>query len=185
MSDITYSATRRHTCAIVNPETNLSPTLPSGAPKLVLSFIDNEDSTLINPHHDALVISLLIANCKIKRILIDNSSSINIIFLNALREMKIDESHVHRHSIVLVDFSGEQKFTLGDITLPVYAARVNLHITFIMLDSPSAYNVILGRPWIHEMRVIPSTFHQFIRFSPHIRCEINARKARYITRLLL
>ena len=58
----------------------------------------------------------------------------------------------------------QQKFTLGDITLSVYAAGVNLHITFVVLDSPSAYNVILGRLWILEMRAVPSTFHQVIRF---------------------
>ena len=142
----------------------MSPTPQTGASNLVLSFIDNEDSTLINPHHDALVISLLIANCLIKRILIDNGSSTNVIFLSALKEMNIDEAHIHRRSTVLVGFSGEQKFTLGDITLPVYAAGVNLHITFVVLDSPSAYNVILGRPWIHDMRAVPSTFHQVIRF---------------------
>lgn len=78
--------------------------------------------------------------------------------------MNIDESHIHYHSTVLNGFSGEHKFTLGDITIPVHAAKVNLHITFILLDSPSTYNFILGRPWIHEMRVVPSTFHQVIRF---------------------
>ncbi|KAL5546372.1 hypothetical protein UlMin_006059 [Ulmus minor] len=164
VSGITYSAARRHARAAVNPENNMSPTPQTGASNLVLSFIDNEDSTLINPHHDALVISLLIANCLIKKILIDNGSSTNVIFLSALREMNIDEAHIHRRSTVLVGFSGEQKFTLGDITLPVYAAGVNLHVTFVVLDSPSAYNVILGRPWIHDMRAVPSTFHQVIRF---------------------
>ncbi|KAL5574386.1 hypothetical protein UlMin_023983 [Ulmus minor] len=164
VSGITYSAARRHARVAVNPETSLSPTPQTGASNLVLSFIDNEDSTLINPHHDALVVSLLIANCRIKRILIDNGSSTNVIFLSALKEMNIDEVHIHRRSTVLVGFSGEQKFTLGDITLPVYAAGVNLHITFVVLDSPSAYNVILGRPWIHDMRAVPSTFHQVIRF---------------------
>ena len=78
--------------------------------------------------------------------------------------MNIDEAHIHRRSTVLVEFSGEKKFTLGDITLSVYTAGVNLHITFVVLESPSAYNVILGRPWIHDMRVVPSTFHQVIRF---------------------
>ena len=131
---------------------------------MVLSFIDNEDSTLINPHDDALVISMLITNYQIKRILINNGSSTNVIFLSALKEMNIDEAHIHRHSTVLVGFTGEQKFTLGDITLPVYAAGVNLYITFVVLDSPSAFNVILGRPWIPKIRVIPSTFHQVIRF---------------------
>ena len=164
VSGITYSATKQHARVAINPKTNFFPTPPSGASNLVLSFIDNEDSTLINPHYDALVISLLIANCRIKRILVDNGSSTNVIILNALREMNIDESHIHRHSTVLVGFSGEQNFALGDITLPFYVARVNLHITFVVLDSPSAYNVILGKPWIHEMRAVPSNFHQVIRF---------------------
>ena len=148
----------------MNPETSVFPTPPSGASNLVLSFIDNKDSTLISPHHDTLAISLLIANCRIKRILVDNDSSTNAIFLNALREMNIDESHIHRRSTVLVGFNGEQKFTLGDITLPVYAAELNLHVNFFMLDNPSAYNIILGKPWIHKIRVVPSTFHQVIRF---------------------
>ena len=125
----------------------------------MLTFIDNKDSTLINPHHDALVISLLIANFRIKRILVDNDSSTNVIFLNALKEMNIEESHIHFCSTVLVGFSGEQNFTLGDITLLIYAARINLHITFVVLNSPSTYNVILGRPLIHKMRVVPFTFH--------------------------
>ena len=81
-----------------------------------------------------------------------------------MREINIDESHIHHHSTILVGFSGEQKFTLRDITLLVYTARVNLHITFVMLDIPSAYNVILGRPWIHEIKAVSSTFHQVIKF---------------------
>ena len=73
----------------------------------MLTFIDNEDSTLINPYHDSLVISLLIANCRIKRILVANGSSTNVIFLNALKEMNIDEAHIHRRSTVLFGFNGE------------------------------------------------------------------------------
>ena len=107
VSGITYSTARQHARTTVNPKTNLSPTPPSGASNLLLFFIDNEDSTLINPYHDGLVITLLIANCKIKRIIIDNSSSTNVIFLNALREMNTDKSYIYRRSTVLVSFSGE------------------------------------------------------------------------------
>ena len=107
MSGITYSATRRHAHAAVNPNTSASPTPPSAASNLVLSFIGNEDSILINPLRDALVISLLIANYIIKSILVDNGSSTNVIFLNALREMNIDEFHIHYRSTVLIGFIGE------------------------------------------------------------------------------
>ena len=73
----------------------------------IISFVDNEVTGLINPHDDVLVISLLIANCMIKKILIDNGSSTNVLFMNALKEIKIDESNIRRRSTVLVGFSGE------------------------------------------------------------------------------
>ena len=92
VSSITYSIDRRHVRVVVNPETSISPTPPSGASNLVLSFIDNEDSMFINPHHDALVIYLPIANCRIKRILVDNSSFTNVIFFNALKERNTPQS---------------------------------------------------------------------------------------------
>ena len=78
--------------------------------------------------------------------------------------MNIEESHIHRRSTILNGFSEEQNFTLGHITLPFYTTGVNLHITIVVLDSPSAYNVILGWLWIHSMRVILSMLHQVIRF---------------------
>ena len=61
--------------------------------------------------------------------------------------MKIDESNIRRCATVLVGFSEEQKFTIDDIALPVYAGGINLNVNFAVLDSPSAYNMILGRPW--------------------------------------
>ena len=73
----------------------------------VITFVDNEDSTLINPHHDALVISLLIANCRIKRVLVDYSSSTNVLFFNTLKEMEIEESNIHHHFTILIRFSRE------------------------------------------------------------------------------
>ena len=66
-------------------------------------------------------------------VLIDNGSSTNVIFLIALKEMTIKEPHIHCCSIILLGFSEEPKFTLRDITLPIYASRVNLHITCMAL----------------------------------------------------
>ena len=108
----------------------------------------------------------------IKRVLIDNGSCTNVLFLNALKEMKIDEFNIPRCSTILIGFSGEQKFTIDDITLLVYASKINLYVTFVVLDNSSAYNEILGRPWIHNMRVV----HQVIRFPTkwgikEIKCE--------------
>ena len=110
------------------------------------------------------MISLVIVNCLTKRVLIDNDSSTNILFLDALREMEISKSSIVHRSTVLIGFSGEHKSTLGEIILSVYAEGVNLPTRFLVMDCPLAYNAILGRPWIHEMEAVPSTYHQVLRF---------------------
>ncbi|XP_057775309.1 uncharacterized protein LOC130994280 [Salvia miltiorrhiza] len=133
-------------------------------PTQTISFQTTESDKLLNPHHDALVISIYIANCLTKRVLIDNGSSANIMFINAFREMGLNESNITRKTAVLIGFSGESKTTVGEIDLPVYAEGVNLSIRFLVIDAPSAFNVILGRPWIHDMEAVPSTFHQVVKF---------------------
>ena len=38
----------------------------------------------------------------------------------------------------------------------------NVITDFYVMDVPSPHNAILGRPWIHMMRVITSTYHQLL-----------------------
>ncbi|KAI3693164.1 hypothetical protein L6452_32995 [Arctium lappa] len=61
-------------------------------------------------------------------------------------------------------FNGDATNTLGEIILAVYAKGVNKSTKFNIVDCSSAYNVILGRPWIHDMKTVPSTFHQTMKF---------------------
>ena len=35
---------------------------------------------------------------------------------------------------------------------------------FLIVDSPSAYNMLLGRPSLNAIRVIPSAYHMVIKF---------------------
>ncbi|XP_057811616.1 uncharacterized protein LOC131025849 [Salvia miltiorrhiza] len=120
-----------------------------------------DDSPPDPPHHERTV---NVISGGSKRVLIDNGSSANILFCSAYREMGLDESKLIKKAAVLVGFSGESTTTVGKIDLPVYADGVNLSTRFLVVDAPSAYNVILGRPWIHEMEAVPSTYHQVIRF---------------------
>ena len=91
-------------------------------------------------------------------------SSVNVLFSNVYREMGLKEEDITQRCISLVVFSGKSRTTLGETVLPLYTKGVNMYTKFLILDSPSAYNVILGCPWIHRMEAIPSTFHQIIRF---------------------
>ncbi|XP_021857261.2 uncharacterized protein [Spinacia oleracea] len=129
-----------------------------------ITFDDSDSTNAQQEHHDGLVISLPIGNALIKRILIDNGSSANVLFLEALQEMGLEEKNIVRRSTVLVGFSGESLRTVGEISLPTYAEGVNVMTKFNVVDCSSTYNVILGRPWIHKMKAVPSTYHQSIKF---------------------
>ena len=49
--------------------------------------------------------------------------------------------------------------TLGDP--PCY---VTMTVRFLIVDAPSAYNVLLGRPSLNAIKAIPSTYHMVIKF---------------------
>ncbi|KAF2566163.1 hypothetical protein F2Q68_00025201 [Brassica cretica] len=129
-----------------------------------ISFTAKEQEKILAPHHDALVISLTVANCLVKRILEDNGSSSNIIFHMAYHDLGLEESALTRKVTPLIGFSGEVKQTVGEAILPVYAEGVNMSTKFLVVDCQSAYNMILGRPWIHDMGAVPSTLQQMVKF---------------------
>ena len=155
---LTYSAAKRHA-----KESNKEQPDKREKSKIDIPIMF-EESDAVEGHHDGLVISLPVGNCMIKRILVDNGSSANIIMLDTLKHMNIDEKNIVNKSTMLVGFSGETKKTSGEITLATYAKGINLQVKFLVINTLSSYNMILGRPWIHEMKAIPSTYHQVIKF---------------------
>ncbi|XP_031251632.1 uncharacterized protein LOC116109545 [Pistacia vera] len=110
----------------------------------VIQFEDDKPVTLAAPHHDALVVSLQIANILVKRVFIDGGSSVNILFLEAVKTTGLEEANINRRLTLLVGFSSEQNYTIGEIVLPIYASGVNKQTLFLVIDCPSPYNVFLG-----------------------------------------
>ena len=104
-----------------------------------------------------------IDSATVHRVLIDGGSAVNIVMLSTFKPMGIDESRIRRKPTNLVGFSGESKSLEGEIVLPVYAKSVTSYEKFSVVNCPSSYNVIVGRPWLHNVRVVPSTFHQCVK----------------------
>ncbi|XP_013739460.2 uncharacterized protein LOC106442306 [Brassica napus] len=129
-----------------------------------ISFTAKEQEKVLIPHHDALVISLIVAICLVKRILVDNGSSGNIIFQAAYKDLGLEEGALTQRITPLIMFIGEVKQTAGEVTLPVYAKGINMSNMFLVVDCDSSYNMILGRPWIHAMGAVLSTLHQMVKF---------------------
>ncbi|GMN74866.1 hypothetical protein TIFTF001_053935, partial [Ficus carica] len=158
----TVTAVKSHRRKATQP---VATTFPDDSVEHSISFHSSEATSLSRPHDDALVLTLNVSNCEVGRILIDYRSSTNVLFLSTLREMELSESEIESSIIVLTGFNGESTAAVGKIKLLVFAVGVNKLTTFLVLDCPSAYNIILGRPWIHAMKAVPSTYHQRIQFS--------------------
>ena len=72
-------------------------------------------------HDNAVVVSLNIANYDIRRILVDNGSSADILFYDAFSRMSFLDSHLMPISSPLVGFTGDAVPVEGVITLTVAA----------------------------------------------------------------
>jgi hypothetical protein len=70
-------------------------------------------------------------------------------------------------------FTGELVQPLGSIELPVTARivlrQVTIMVKFLLINSPSAYNVIIRRTTLNQLRAITSTPHLKMKFPTESR----------------
>ncbi|XP_059639573.1 uncharacterized protein LOC132281943 [Cornus florida] len=87
----------------------------------VITFSEEDDKGIHQPHDDPLVVSMVVANFTVRRILIDNGSSADILFLRAYEKLKIGREKLRPMKSPLVGFSGDKVYPLGAVTLRVTA----------------------------------------------------------------
>ncbi|KAL0453024.1 UNVERIFIED_CONTAM: hypothetical protein Slati_1280500 [Sesamum latifolium] len=119
-------------------------------------------------HNDALVITATIANYEVGRIFIDSGSSADILFGEAYDQMQLGDVSLEKVNTSLYGFAGEVVHPRGMVSLPLTMGRGTTRKTcllkFLVVDVPSAYNVILGRPTLNTFQAVVSTYHMKIKF---------------------
>ena len=70
-----------------------------------------------HPHDDPLVIRVVVANKKVRRVMIDNGSSVDIIFASTFDKMGIGREKLEPVNVYLLGFSKEKVLPLGLIQL--------------------------------------------------------------------
>ena len=84
-----------------------------------MSFNEDDARGVKQPHNDPLVIMLTIEVFNTKRILVDNGSSADIIYLPAFQQLKLDLGRLHPFDSFIVSFSGDRVYPKGIVTLTV------------------------------------------------------------------
>jgi hypothetical protein len=109
-----------------------------------------------------------IANCRVHRVLIDTGSSVDILFKGAHEQLNLKNSCYNSCTSQLYGFTGDSVMPMGSKILPVIVGEAplqqNIMTEFIVVDTPSAYNAMLGRPFLSGIRGVLSVYHNVLKF---------------------
>uniref|UniRef100_A0A1S4C795 Uncharacterized protein n=1 Tax=Nicotiana tabacum TaxID=4097 RepID=A0A1S4C795_TOBAC len=90
-------------------------------------------------------------------------SSVNIIRSWVVEQLGL-QNQVVPAARVLNGSNMASETTKGEITLPVNVAGTIQNTEFHVIKGDMRYNALLEKPWIHNMKAVPSTLHQVMKF---------------------
>ncbi|XP_012453469.2 uncharacterized protein LOC105775506 [Gossypium raimondii] len=96
-------------------------------------------------------------------VLIDNGSALNVLLLSTLNRLPVDSSHMKTCQNIVRAFDGIERRVMGRIEIPLMIDPTTYEVDFLVMDIKPSYNCLLGRPWIHSARVVPSSLHQKVK----------------------
>ena len=131
---------------------------------MLISFDEEDLEGTIQPHDDALVVIAWINCFLVKRMMIDQGSGADVMYPDLFEGLRLKNQDLTKYDTPLVSFDGKVVILEGQISLLVNMEGKEVMATFIVVRSFSPYMAILGRPWIHAMRVVPSTLHVKVKF---------------------
>ena len=119
-------------------------------------FSEKDAKGVKQPHDDPLVIMLTIEGFNTKRINVDNGSSANIIYLSIFQQLKLNPRRLRPFDSPLVSISGDMVYPKDRVTLTVtvgtHLRQLTRQLDFLVVDCPSSYNVIIGRPTLNHWK---------------------------------
>ncbi|PKI75824.1 hypothetical protein CRG98_003739 [Punica granatum] len=115
-------------------------------------------------HLRALHIVCKCNNHVVGRVMIDNSSALNLCPVSTLKQMNVDMSRIRASKTTVRAFDGSRRDVNGEIDLLIDVGLCSFSVTFQILEIPNAFSLLLGRPWIHAAGAVPSSPHQKLKF---------------------
>ncbi|XP_075651794.1 uncharacterized protein LOC142622232 [Castanea sativa] len=132
-------------------------------------FFSKEDARGVKqPHDDPLVIMLTIEGFNTRRIFVDNGSFADIIYLSTFQQLRLDPKRLRPFESPLVSFSGDRVYPKDIVTLTItvgsYPWQLTRQMDFLVVDCPSSYNMIVGRPSLNRWKTTTSTYFLKVKF---------------------
>jgi len=160
-------------------------------PPIIFTYDDFHD--LDHQQDDPMVITVEIENYTVKKVLVDQGSSIDILYWATYQKLQLPDNTMVPHDEPIYGFFGEQVSTCGYIDLHTVfrdgTQTKTIPIRFLIVDVPTSYNVLLGRPSLNTLSAVVSTPHLAMKFpSPSgdiltVHCDQRLTRECYMTSL--
>ena len=131
---------------------------------LVMGFSDEDKIGTIQPHDDALVITLRIGGYDVKRVMVDQGSAAEIMYPDLYKGLNLNAEDLTPYSSPLVSFEGKIIIPKGQVRLPLQTSLEVVEVDFIVVDAYFPYIAIIARPWLHILGAVSSTLHQKVKY---------------------
>ena len=101
----------------------------------------------------------------VPHVLVDGGSSLNICPEMTAKALGLKEEEYTPDPITIYGFDNHGQTAKGKIFLEIFINYSVHTVLFHVVNVPPTYNLLLGRTWIHNANVVPSTLHQCIKWS--------------------
>src|ERR1043165_1354573 len=113
-------------------------------------------------HLKPLLIRAKVEENSINKVLVDCGATVNIMPHHILKKIGKFNTDIRSHNVVLSDYEGRTKTTMGVIQVDITVGSVTMPTIFMVIQGRPTYNLLVGREWLHGIGVVPSSMHQHL-----------------------
>jgi hypothetical protein len=130
----------------------------------VIAFSDKDLPIKGTNHNEALNITVDIGENRVPMVLIDNGSALNVCTLKTTICLGINRSEFLPSNQFVKAYDDTKREVHGVVILNISIGPMVQKVHFQVMDITASFNMLLGRPWLHETKAISSSLHQKVRF---------------------
>ncbi|GKV00548.1 hypothetical protein SLEP1_g13219 [Rubroshorea leprosula] len=133
-----------------------------------ITFTSADLDTVVTPHNDPLVTTVMINNCEVQRVLIDTGSAPDIMYFHCFESLGLDPALLQKYDGPIYGFNNQPVPVEGILTLHVAFGSGRTYVTpsvrFLVVKMVSSFNIVIGRLTLTEIRAVVSQSHLCMKF---------------------